>query len=263
MAAPVLPVCAASAPRSRFQTLQRVGISIGSSRRTAAAHQSAGNSRRGRCFFRSSRSARTSRIIALPPSMAACIPFMPRIPPPARAAARPLPSRADDPTGSTQTQLRRTAEHLVQQRIGLLLLRLCLGDGSMADEIRLPPLDRALVDALLEDGIGRVLVPADGLRQPQRNFLRRQVILPPEHLHDLPFRIKQLHGLPPACCWFQTITFVQICQERLTFPDDCDSLISDDCNSLSQKGGFGSSNHTQTTAGRCGRIAPFFSVWRL
>ena len=103
MAAPVLPVCAASAPRSRFQTLQRVGISIGSSRRTAAAHQSAGNSRRGRCFFSASRSARTSRIIALPPSMAACIPFMPRIPPPACAAARPLPSRADDPTGSTQT----------------------------------------------------------------------------------------------------------------------------------------------------------------
>ena len=41
-------VCGSAVPRSRFQTLSRVGISTGSRNRIAAVHQSAGKSLRGR-----------------------------------------------------------------------------------------------------------------------------------------------------------------------------------------------------------------------
>lgn len=59
--------CAVAGVCSRFQTLRCVGIVIGSRSRTAAAHQSAGKILRGRYFFKNSRSASSSRIIALPP----------------------------------------------------------------------------------------------------------------------------------------------------------------------------------------------------
>ena len=62
--------CAVAGVCSRFQTLRCVGIVIGSSSRTAAAHQSVGKIPRGRCFFKNSRSASTIRIIALPPKIA-------------------------------------------------------------------------------------------------------------------------------------------------------------------------------------------------
>ena len=41
-------VCGSAVPRSRFQTLSRVGISTGSRNRIAAVHQSAGKSLQGR-----------------------------------------------------------------------------------------------------------------------------------------------------------------------------------------------------------------------
>ena len=57
----------------------------------------------------------------------------------------------------------------------------------MADEVWLPALDRALINALFDDRIGRVFIPANAVCQPQRDFLRRPVVFLPENLHDLPF----------------------------------------------------------------------------
>ena len=95
--------CAVAGVCSRFQTLRCVGIVIGSSSRTAAAHQSVGKIPRGRCFFKNSRSASTSRIIALPLKIAACTPFIPRIPPQALLAAQALLLTVTDHSGSMQT----------------------------------------------------------------------------------------------------------------------------------------------------------------
>ena len=95
--------CAAAGVCSRFQTLRCVGTVIGSSSRTAAAHQSVGKIPRGRCFFKNSRSASTIRIIALPPKIAACTPFIPRIPPQALLAAQALLLTVTDHSGSMQT----------------------------------------------------------------------------------------------------------------------------------------------------------------
>ena len=82
--------CAATGVCSRFQTLRRVGIAIGSSSRSAHRHQSAGKIPRGRCFFKNSRSASTSRIIALLLKIAVCTPFMHQYPPQALLTAQAL-----------------------------------------------------------------------------------------------------------------------------------------------------------------------------
>ena len=95
--------CAATDVCSRFQTLRRVGIVIGSSSRSAHRHQSAGKIPRGRCFFKSSRSASTSRIIALPLKIAACTPFMHQYPPQALLAAQALLLTVTDHLRLTQT----------------------------------------------------------------------------------------------------------------------------------------------------------------
>ena len=100
---PVLFACAAAGVCSRFQTLRRVGIATGSSNRSAHRHQSAGKIPRGRCFFRNSRSASTSRIIALLLKIAACTPFMHQYPPQALLAAQALLLTVTDHSGSMQT----------------------------------------------------------------------------------------------------------------------------------------------------------------
>ena len=43
------------------------------------------------------------------------------------------------------------------------------------------------INALFDDSIGRVFIPANAVCQPQRDFLRRPVVFLPENLHDLPF----------------------------------------------------------------------------
>ena len=68
---------------NRFQMLMRVGIETGSSRRTAATHQSAGKSRAGRWRRSAARSKAMITISALPLTIAACSPVILRAPPPA------------------------------------------------------------------------------------------------------------------------------------------------------------------------------------
>ena len=96
----------------RFQMLRRVGMDTGSKRRTAAAHQSAGKSLRGRCRCSPSRSARTSRISALPPKMAACKPVIPPSPPQALSAAQARLLITTDHSKSMQTAAPRNRQIL-------------------------------------------------------------------------------------------------------------------------------------------------------
>ena len=95
--------CAAAGVCSRFQTLRCVGIATGSSNRSAHRHQSAGKTLWGRCFFKNSRSTSTSRIIALPPKITACTPFMHQYPPQALLAAQALLLTVTDHLRLTQT----------------------------------------------------------------------------------------------------------------------------------------------------------------
>src|SRR5699024_1500455 len=81
----------------------------------------------------------------------------------------------------------------VDQLVGLRLLDGLLADQRVAEKAGVGALYGPLLDAPLDEGVGGVYVPPHLLGQHLGDVAGGRVPLPPEHAHDLQFRVEELY----------------------------------------------------------------------